>query len=71
VTDAGRSVYRLYHQALAEHLRSAYRGEAHGRIVPALLALVPPTADGGRDYLSAPPYVRAHLATHAAARGAG
>src|SRR5262249_4474837 len=69
VTDAGRSVYRLYHQTLAEHLRSDYRGDAHRRIVPALLALVPTTAGGARDYLSAPPYVRAHLATHSAAAG--
>jgi WD40 repeat protein len=68
VTDAGRSAYRLYHQSLAEHLRASYRGEAHTRIVPALLTLVPVAANGP-DYLSAPPYVRRHLATHAAAAG--
>jgi WD40 repeat protein len=68
VTDSGRSAYRLYHQALAEYLRTTYRGDAQYRLVDALLALVP-GSDADRDYLAAPAYVRAHLATHAAAAG--
>ncbi|MFI7121837.1 caspase family protein [Amycolatopsis sp. NPDC049868] len=70
VTDQGRSVYRLYHQALAEHLRAVYRAGvavAQDRIVSALLATVSRNADGRPDWFSAHQYLRAHLATHAAA----
>ena len=66
----GRSVYRLYHQALAEHLRQG-RGPAADQqlIAAALLSRVPPAAGGSRDWQSAHPYIRTHLATHAAAAG--
>ncbi|MBP2330008.1 WD40 repeat protein [Kibdelosporangium banguiense] len=70
VSDQDRSVYRLYHQALAEHLRAAYRpGQvlAQRRIVEALLATVPRTATGDLDWLAAHRYLHAHLSTHAAA----
>lgn len=70
VTDHGLSVYRLYHQALAEHLRATYLFSvqvAQERIVDALLATVPHTANNERDWFSGPRYVRAYLATHAAA----
>lgn len=66
VSDRGRSVYRLYHQALAEHLRATYRPGvvlAQRRIVDALIATVP----GDTDWFSAHRYVTVHLATHAAA----
>ena len=85
VTDHGRSVYRLYHQSLAEHLRrtpTLEPAEAQSRIVDALVSLAPPysreptgagagAGTGGqrRDWFAAPPYVRANLATHAAAAG--
>ena len=66
--QTGRSVYRLYHAALAEYLRQDHNEEqvnativdflaAHTRAICA--ALQP-------DWLRAHPYTRAHLATHAA-----
>ena len=65
----GRSVYRLYHQALVDYLREG-RDEAadHGAITRALLALVP-ARPGGRDFDAGHPYIRTHLATHAARAG--
>ncbi|WP_165960959.1 caspase family protein [Actinocrispum wychmicini] len=72
VVDHGRSVYRLYHQALAEHLRDHYRGgprAAQDRIVDAVLATVPPDSDGRLDWFVAHRYVHTHVATHAAAAG--
>ena len=63
----GRSVYRLYHQALAEHLleRRDQRADQQA-IADSLVALVPPRAGGGRDWPAAHSYTRTHLATHAA-----
>ncbi|CAL9593711.1 hypothetical protein SUDANB96_05308 [Streptomyces sp. enrichment culture] len=72
VDDDRRSVYRLYHKALAEHLRrTAGRAtsDIQGAVVDALVCVVPALADGRRDWFTAPPYVRQHLATHAAAAG--
>ena len=66
----GRSVYRLYHQALAEHLleRRDQRADQQA-ITSALTSLVPPGEGGTRDWHGAHPYIRAHLATHAAQAG--
>jgi WD40 repeat protein len=65
--DQDRSVYRLYHEQFAEHLRAAHSpNSAHKRITAELLRHVPATAEGRREWLAAPPYIRAHLATHAA-----
>ncbi|MGW2872053.1 caspase family protein [Kitasatospora sp. NPDC001225] len=66
-----RSVFRLYHEALAEHLRDPRRSrEDQRRMTAELLASVPPRADGdGPDWERAHPYVHAHLAGHAAASG--
>lgn len=73
VTDNdGHSVYRLYHQSLAEYLRATYRPdaiEAQRRIVDAFLPTVTRGADGAPDWFAAHRYLRAHLATHAAAAG--
>ncbi|WP_158854075.1 caspase family protein [Saccharothrix deserti] len=72
VVDHGRSVYRLYHQALAEHLRAQYRLGAWGaqtRITEALVATVRHDTDGLADWFSAHRYLQIHLATHAAASG--
>ncbi|MFF8435314.1 caspase family protein [Streptomyces bacillaris] len=65
----GRSVFRLYHEALAEHLRDARRSrEDQRRMTAELLSSVPPRTDGdGPDWERAHPYVHAHLAGHAAA----
>nr|WP_254552261.1 caspase family protein [Kitasatospora sp. MMS16-BH015] len=71
VDDDRRSAYRLYHKALAEHLRgTAKQGaeEIQQSVVEALCSLVPRPADRP-DWFGAPPYVRQHLATHAGAAG--
>ncbi|MFJ8081746.1 caspase family protein [Streptomyces sp. NPDC096205] len=69
-TPAG-SVFRLFHETLAEHLRTPGRdAESHRAIGEALRALVPADPlSGARDWLAAHAYVREHLATHAAAGG--
>ncbi|MGW2213503.1 caspase family protein [Nonomuraea sp. NPDC001684] len=68
--ESGRSAYRLYHQALAEHLREGI-GEAavHTAFTRALTQRVPYTADGDHDWARAHPYSHHHLATHAARAG--
>ena len=66
-TEAGRSVYRLYHQALAEHLEKATLGiDAHQRIADALVDLVEASSPSGHpEWARAHPYIRAYLAGHA------
>ncbi|WP_374202102.1 hypothetical protein [Streptomyces sp. AC550_RSS872] len=65
-TESGHSAYRLYHEALAEHLRADVDAtEAHARITRALVARVPRALDGGRDWSRAHPYTRRYLAAHA------
>ncbi|MEV1117183.1 hypothetical protein AB0I91_19095 [Actinosynnema sp. NPDC049800] len=69
-TDHGRSAYRLYHQALAEHLREdtdAHR--VHDAFTTVLRERVPLSPEARMDWARASPYARAHLATHAAAAG--
>ncbi|MBO4269097.1 caspase family protein [Microbispora triticiradicis] len=68
-TEADRSAYRLYHQALAEHLRDGdgvHAADVHAAIVRALISRVPHSLDGKRDWSRAHPYTLRHLATHAA-----
>ncbi|MET7924181.1 caspase family protein [Streptomyces sp. NPDC005349] len=68
-STAAGSAYRLFHETMAEHLRE--QGDdttAHQVITSTLLARVP--CDAGttrRDWPAAHPYLRDHLATHAAA----
>src|SRR5262249_11612403 len=66
--DQDRSVYRLYHEQFAEHLRAARSpSSAHERITAELMRHVPvAAADGRREWLAATPYIRTHLATHSA-----
>ncbi|GAA1011546.1 hypothetical protein Aple_012090 [Acrocarpospora pleiomorpha] len=68
VVDGGRSVYRLYHQSLAEHLRvsTGRQREIQAMIVEGLVEAIPIVA-GRRDWFAAHPYIRGHLPTHAAA----
>lgn len=70
VQERGGSVYRLYHELLAEYLRTAagqQQADVHRLIVDALVALIPTMAAvGQRDWRQAHPYVLAHLAEHAA-----
>lgn len=67
----GRSVYRLYHEALAEYLRGlADQAMAQRTIAEALTALVPANPlSTGRDWHLAHPYTLRHLATHAVKAG--
>lgn len=72
IDDDHRSVYRLYHKALAEHLRATADRppeDIQGSVVEALRSLVPISPDGRLEWFAAVPYVRQHLATHAAAAG--
>lgn len=69
-TEGGRSVYRLYHLALAEYLRdtvSCGKAAAQRHIVDVLVGTVPRRADETPDWFAAHDYVHRHLATHAAA----
>ncbi|MFI8891212.1 caspase family protein [Streptomyces paradoxus] len=66
------SVYRLYHETMAEYLRVPSRAAEHHRAVATRLAgLVPADpVTGERDWATAHPYILTHLASHAAAGGA-
>jgi hypothetical protein len=66
--EAGVPVYRLYHEEFARHLRAAHPG-ADEHAFHALVALIAPSRQGGREWQRAPAYVRLHLAAHAAAAG--
>ncbi|XVS61857.1 NACHT and WD repeat domain-containing protein [Actinosynnema sp. CA-299493] len=69
-THEGRSLYRLYHQALVEHLRDGADHRAvHDAFVDVLLDRVPLGADARTAWFRTHPYTRAHLATHAAEAG--
>ncbi|WP_204083027.1 caspase family protein, partial [Asanoa ishikariensis] len=62
-----RSVYRLHHESLAEHLRAARDIEAdQAAIVDVLTRRVPRLPDGTTDWARAHPYTAATIATHAA-----
>ncbi|MEV5902361.1 SAV_2336 N-terminal domain-related protein [Streptomyces sp. NPDC052127] len=65
------SAYRLFHESMAEHLRRPdHVQDDHAAIAGTLIALV--TTDpitGLRDWPAAHPYIRRHIATHAAAGG--
>ncbi|MFC8076164.1 caspase family protein [Streptomyces sp. NPDC057307] len=72
IDDDRRSAYRLYHKALAEHLRATADRppeDIQRSVVEALKSLVPTASDGRLDWFLAVPYVRQHMATHAAAAG--
>ena len=68
--EGNRSVFRLFHESLAEHLRVRRPlRHVHRRITEALTATVPAVAEGSRDWEAAHPYVRERLAVHAAIGG--
>ncbi|MEU6420140.1 caspase family protein, partial [Streptomyces spiralis] len=68
--EDGRSVYRLYHEAMAEYLRQDQDARAaHRGFTTALRRTVPYRLDGRRDWARAHPYLRRHLAGHAARGG--
>ncbi len=69
-TEAGRSAYRLYHQALTEYLRSGTdTGSIEAAFVDVLTNRVPRRVGGGRDWTRAHPYTLRYLAAHAARAG--
>ncbi|MGA5203829.1 caspase family protein [Streptomyces variegatus] len=65
------SVYRLYHETMAEYLRVPSRAAEHHRAVATGLAGLVPAGPitGERDWATAHPYILTHLASHAAAGG--
>ncbi len=64
--EQDQPVYRIFHQALAEHLRpEAKERRVQRQLVKVLIGTVPVAADGRREWLAAMSYVRTHLATHA------
>ena len=70
-----RAAFRLFHEALAEYLRqesTQYRSaaETQRRLTEVLLAHVPRTPAGGRDWSRADQYTRTYLPVHAAGGGA-
>ncbi|HUN38355.1 MAG TPA: caspase family protein, partial [Trebonia sp.] len=66
--ESGRSVYRLYHAALAEYLRLGHdAATVHAAFTTFLIGHVPAT--GHPDWRRAHPYTLAHLATHARLAG--
>jgi hypothetical protein len=70
-TEGGVTVYRLYHQALADYFRQG-EDAAHVQfeVTQALIEAVPELlSGGGRDWRLAPLYVRTHLAEHASSGG--
>ncbi|MGN9790297.1 caspase family protein [Streptomyces sp. OZ13] len=67
--EDGRSVYRLYHQALADDLRRDAPHDAEDRWYRRLMGTVPRSAGGSRLWREADPYVLRHLAAKAAAAG--
>jgi Caspase domain len=65
--DDDRSAYRLYHKALAENLLENRDQLADQQaITRTLTSLVPAGVGGTKDWRDAHPYIRAHLASHAA-----
>ncbi|OEJ62707.1 hypothetical protein BGM19_00990 [Streptomyces agglomeratus] len=65
-TENGRSAYRLYHHALAEHLREETDPPSvHAAFTDVLTDRVPYRGDATRDWSRAHPYTLNYLATHA------
>ncbi|MYS94045.1 MULTISPECIES: caspase family protein, partial [Streptomyces] len=65
-TGYSRSAYRLYHQALAEHLRDGTDPHTvHAAFTKTLTSRVPYRADATRDWSRAHPYTLSNLAFHA------
>ena len=67
ILDEGRSVYRIFHAELARHICGDRDPAEVNRILTELLVQHVPIVHGRRDWQAAHPYVRRHLAEHAAA----
>ncbi|WP_405958493.1 caspase family protein [Streptomyces phaeochromogenes] len=69
-TEAERSAYRLYHQALVEHLRDSIDAtQVHAAYTTVLTRAVPYGVDGTRDWSRAHPYILNYLTFHATTAG--
>jgi WD40 repeat protein len=68
-TENGRSAYRLYHQAMAEHLQDGVDATAVHSAYTRVLTSLPFLSDATRDWSRAHPYTLAHLAYHASRAG--
>ncbi|MGX1887831.1 caspase family protein [Streptomyces sp. NPDC055287] len=70
-TEDSRSVYRLFHTALAEHMRASTRGlDADRRIAGVLVERVPASPGiSGPDWRLAHSHTRNHLASYTARAG--
>ncbi|MFF1809385.1 trypsin-like peptidase domain-containing protein [Streptomyces sp. NPDC058251] len=69
--DSGPHTYRLFHDALDQHLREECERVHHApeaAITAALMDAVP-VHDGQRDWSTADSYIRDHLSDHASAAG--
>ncbi|MGW9211314.1 AAA family ATPase [Embleya sp. NPDC055664] len=72
VDSDGSTLYRLFHQALVDHLRALHGGDGgavEGRILERLLGSVGTTADGAPYWDEAAPYVLRNGLDHAVACG--
>jgi len=67
--ESGRSVYRLYHAAMAEYLRQGCDEDHVHRLFTSFLTERVPASRPGLDWTRAHPYALAHLATHAQRAG--
>jgi WD40 repeat protein len=69
--DAGQHTYRVYHDALDQHLREECERihDAPERAITTALLEAVPGCDGQRNWAAADVYTRHHLADHAAAAG--
>ena len=65
----GQPVYRIFHQALIEHLRPVGKETQRQRELMEVLMRAVPRGTAGPDWAHAPGYIRRHLAAHAAAAG--
>ncbi|MFI1794461.1 caspase family protein [Streptomyces olivaceoviridis] len=69
-TEADRSAYRLYHQALVEYLRDGIDPVlVHAAYTTVLTRVVPYRPNATRDWSLAHPYTLNYLASHATAAG--
>lgn len=59
-----QTVYRLFHQELADHLRKRWGAEADGRVLKGLVGEL-----RGDQWFGVDPYLRRHLPVHAARAG--
>ena len=66
--EDGRAVFRLIHQELTDHLRGDGRAvQIEAALLDACLQQIPRRGDGALDWPLTHPYLRRHLAAHAAA----